>query len=119
MKPLSIRWKFALWAASLVGVVLALFSVGTYVNLYHEQLEAVDKELEGEHKHLASLPHAAAIQQSIGELVRFQPWLAMAIFADDGTLVRRSPEFPEVVARAALTEDRVHTARDAADMSWR
>ena len=78
MKALPIAWKFALWAAALVGFVLVIFAGGTFFNLYQEQLEAVDLELDAESRHIAMLDASRIPEQTIDELVRFQPWLAIA-----------------------------------------
>ncbi len=118
MKALSIRLKFALWASALTGVVLAFYSVGTFVNLYHEQLEAVDLEIEGEARHLLELHPTGLMDKSAAEVVRHQPWLAIAHFAEDGQIKIHSPQMPESLARAALTEKRLHTAH-VGNSSWR
>ncbi|WP_414659977.1 ATP-binding protein [Horticoccus sp. 23ND18S-11] len=118
MKPLPIRWKFAVSAAALVGLVLAIFAFGTYLNLYHEQIEAVDLALEAERQHLAAVDEPYLFDRTIDELVRFQPWLAIAIF-DDARVMRRSDKLPEAVARAALRYSGVHTQQDAAGEPWR
>lgn len=118
MKPLPIRRKIALWTAALVGVALALFAGGTFVNLYHEQIEAVDMALEATAKHTASFDDRELSERKLDELLRFQPWLGAAIFDAQGGLIRRSPSLPENLARAALFEPRLHTARNRADL-WR
>ena len=119
MKPLPIGWKFGLWAAALAGIVLAIFAGGTYVNLYHEQMEAVDLELEAESEHLLTLDEEKLTDHTIGELVRFQPWLAIAIFDAEGKMARRSGILPESIARAALVETEIRTLVDATGESWR
>ena len=118
MKPLPIRWKFAVSAAALVGLVLAIFAFGTYLNLYHEQIEAVDLALEAERRHLAAADEPYLFDRTLDELVRFQPWLAIAIL-EDGRVLRRSEKLPETVARAALAQSGIHTQRDAAGEPWR
>ena len=118
MKPLPLRWKFALWASALTCVVLLLYSVGTFVNLYHEQLEAVDLEIAGEAQHLLEM-HASGSAKSSAEAVALhQPWLAVAQFDGDGRIVMLSPRLPEALARAALAERRLHTAHWG-NASWR
>lgn len=118
MKPLPIRMKFALWASALTGVVLAVYSVGTFINLYHEQLEAADLEIDGEARHLLALHPAGLMDASAAEIVRYQPWLAVAHFDENGQMTIRSPELPESLARAALTQKGLHTAH-VADSAWR
>ncbi|MDP3071805.1 MAG: ATP-binding protein [Opitutaceae bacterium] len=118
MKPFPIRWKIALWSSALLGVALILFAGGTYLNLYHEQIEAVDLELEAAGKHLASFDDNALSERKLDELLRFQPWLAGAIFNARGELIRRSPNLPEDLTRAALIESKLHTARHGSER-WR
>lgn len=118
MKPPPIRWKIALWTGALVGAALVLFAGGTFVNLYHEQIEAVDLELAAAGQHLASFDDRALAERKLEELLRFQPWLAAALFDEHGGLVRRSPQLPEPLTRAALGESKLHTARHGPE-SWR
>ena len=84
MRRLPIRGKFALWAAALVGCVLLVFAGGTFVNLYHEQLEAVDLELDSQRRHFANLSDRDLTTRTLEELVGFQPWLAVAVFDPTG-----------------------------------
>lgn len=119
MKSLPIRWKFALSAAALVGVVLALFSGGTYHHLYQEQIEEVDLTIESAHRHLAALDDQHFADRSFDELLRFQPWMALAIFDAAGHLQRSSASLPESVARTALTGDAIQSSRDPAGETWR
>ncbi|MEO5960819.1 MAG: ATP-binding protein [Opitutaceae bacterium] len=119
MKPLPIRWKFALWTAGLVGVVVVVFAAATFLNVYQEQIEAVDLELAAEGRHLAARGAPDLLDKSLDELVRFQPWLAVALFDATGHLARRTEKLSESVARAALTQDAIHTARDAQGGAWR
>ena len=118
MKPTPIRWKIALWTGALVGVSLVLFSGATFANLYHEQIEAVDLQLKAAGKHLASFDDKALSERKLEELLRFQPWLSAAVFNGRGELVRRAPNLPQKLARAALVESELHTARDGTDL-WR
>lgn len=119
MKPLKIRDKFALWNAALVGAVLLVFATGTFFNLYHEQIEAVDLELEATSRHVAASRDPASPQKTLEELVEFQPWFAVAEFDANGSLNRRSPDLPESMARAALNDTTLRTMRDAAGEGWR
>lgn len=119
MKPLPIGWKFALWAAALVGVVLGIFAGGTYLNLYHEQIEAVDLELEAESRHLLTIEESSLSQRTLDELVRFQPWLAVAMFDADGNITRRSGSLPEALARDSVAVKEIRTVPDATGNTWR
>lgn len=118
MKPLPIRFKFALWASALTGVVLAVYSVGTFINLYHEQIETVDLEIEGEARHFLELHPKGMAQVSADEIARYQPWIALAHFDENGQLRLHSDRLPESLARAALNEPGLHTAH-ANKLAWR
>lgn len=119
MKPLSIRGKFALWAAALAGVVLVVFAIGTFVNLYEEQLESVDFEISVHQKEIQGLSPATLSAKSPAELVGLEPWLALAVFDESGRVTQRSPALAEEFARAALNVTAMDTARDAAGTTWR
>lgn len=119
MRALPIAWKFAFWAAALAGIVLAIVAGGAYVHLYREQLEAADLELQAEASHLLAIEDDSISQRSIDELVRFQPWLTIAIFDADGKLHRRSGTLPEALARTALTLKDLRTVSDAKGETWR
>lgn len=119
MRRLPIRWKFALWAAALVGVVLLVFSAGTLLNLYHEQLEAVDLSLAAQVRHLGELETASIAEASLDEVLRYEPWHAMAVFDADGHMVRRSPELPAELARDAVAQPVVHSAPAPDGEVWR
>ena len=118
MKALPIQMKLALWSSALTGLVLAVYSIGTFVNLYHEQIEAVDLEIEGEARHLLELHPTGLMNTSAAEVIRHQPWLAVAHFDEDGQIRIHSPQLPEALARAALTEKGLHTAQST-NASWR
>jgi heavy metal sensor kinase len=119
MKPLPIRWKFALWGAALVGMVLVAFAGVTLLNLYREELHSVDLALETEARHIETLTQPDILEKTLEELVQFQPWFAVAEFDADGRIARRSSGLPEPLARAALARDGVHTARATAGQAWR
>lgn len=118
MKALPIRLKFALWASALTGIVLAVYSVGTFINLYHEQIETVDLEIEGEARHFLELHPKGMAQVSADEITRHQPWIALAHFDETGRIKRHSDRLPESLARAALNEPGLHTAH-ADNLVWR
>lgn len=117
MKPLSIRWKFGLWSALATAITLCVFAAGTLLNLYHEQIESMDLELNTEARLLASRPPgppSATAQTAID----FHLWLAYAVFAENERLEYVSPLLPEATARQALTTTGLHTTRDE-NTSWR
>lgn len=118
MKALPIRWKIALWSATLVGIVIIGFAAATFLNLYHEQLEAVDLELEGASRHLAALQEDTVVARTLDELVGFEPWLSAAVFNAEGSIVRRANRLPETVARAALPHRNIQTVHELRG-TWR
>lgn len=119
MRPLPIRWKFALWAASLVGVVVVLFAGGAFMNLYREQIEAVDVEIEVHRKQILSLSPPDFALRTPEELAALEPWLGIAVFDPAGQIGRCSSSLPEDLARLALAESSPRTLRDKAGQNWR
>ena len=120
MKALPIRWKFALWSAALVAIVILAFAGATFLNLYREKLEEVDLELEGAGRHIAGLLPAALDGRTFDELVGFQPWLFVAIFDANGRIARRPDALPESVARAALQHEPIRTVHNpVGGQAWR
>ena len=119
MKALGIRGKFALWAAALAGVVVLVFAGGTFMNVYHEQLEAVDIELAVHQKQIAALSPETLASKTPEDLVGLEPWLAVAVFDAHGRMTRRSAALPEVLARSVLTETRPRTSLDKTGKGWR
>lgn len=118
MKAWPIRWKFAGWTAALVGFSLLVYSGFTLRNLYDEQIEAIDLDLEADGRRLTGLPSLAQLQVTVIEDERYAPWRAHAIFDEFGKLEHRSPRLPETLAREALTQDKHHTAREE-NSRWR
>lgn len=118
MTVLPIRWKFALWASALTGMALGAFSIGTFFNLYQEQIEAVDAEIKGEARHFLELQSGDLEQKSTDEIFRYHPWFALVYFDERGRIKFRSDPLPEELARAALTVEGLHTAH-AAGKRWR
>lgn len=119
MKRLPIRWKFALWAAGLAGFVLLVFAGGTFLNLYREQVEAVDLVLNEEVRQLTSIQDDAVLRRTLDDLLHFQPGLAVAMFDEQGHIARLSAGLTEHLARAALSEAHSHTARSDTGDTWR
>lgn len=119
MIRLPIRWKFAQWAAVLVGLALVAYSGGTLRNLYKEEREAVDLTIESQGRLLTQLPETELLQRPIAALLQHQPWSALAIFDDRGQLRRLSETLPESLARGATTESQLHTARLPGKAAWR
>lgn len=119
MTRLPIRWKFAQWAAVLVGLALLAYSGGTLRNLYQEQIEAVDLTLESQGRLFSGMAETEMLAQPIEALLQHQPWSALAVFDEQGQLQRLSRSLPEPLARAATMEPRLHTARGPGDATWR
>lgn len=119
MIPLSIRGKFALWACVLAGVVVIVFAGGTLLNLYHEQLEAVDIEVDIHRRQLAGLQPAELRSKSPRELVGLEPLLRIAVFDSHGQVLHRSADLSETIMRGLAAGAAPQTVRDSAGASWR
>lgn len=120
MKPLSIRWKIGLFSALLTGVALLVFAGGTLINLYQEQIEAVDLEITEEAREMVGLYERGAKIDSADVFAEhdYDPWIAAAIFDARGHLRVFTETMPEAVARAAVTDHAVRTVGDGPG-SWR
>lgn len=118
MKSLSIRFKFALWAAALVGVTLVMYSGVTLKNLYNEQIASVDLEVTADGKRFAELKPMSAGVEAAAELARFEAWLGYATFDSTGKIQARSNHMSEQLARQALNSEALQTARDGT-RTWR
>lgn len=118
MSALPIRLRFAAWAAGLVTFALVLYSAVTLLNLYHEQLEAVDLDLIADGRRLAAMSTTAEVLTAVTETEHFAPWVVYAIFDENGNLRYRSTRLPEPLAREALTQAHRHTASDSRER-WR
>lgn len=118
---LPIRAKIAAACASLTAAAVLVFSIGTLVNLYHEQIEAVDLELTEEVRHVAHWVAAAepdldAIKLELVDVV--EPWVAFAVVGSDGGVWRSRDALPEEVVRAVPSDGTTRTIRHARG-SWR
>lgn len=118
MKAWPIRWKFAAWTAALVGFSLLVYSGFTLRNLYDEQIEAIDLDLEADGRRLTGLPDLVHLQAAVTEDEHYAAWRTYAVFDEFGKLGYRSPRLPETFAREALTQDKHHTVRDK-NSRWR
>ncbi len=114
MSPLPIRWKIGLWCANLSVILLVIFSGGTFVNLYYEQLEAVDADMHAAARNLVrdtAVPEKANLRQ-------VQPWLSIAVFDTKGILTASSEGLSDELARLALNNPKPRSVRNASH-SWR
>jgi len=119
--PLPIRAKIAAACAALTAAVIAVFAAGTLVNIFHEQMEAADMELESEARHVAQMMATGEFSRERIQGVQVttvEPWVAFAVFEADGSLWRSSGAIPEEVARAAVAGDKPVTVHHAKG-SWR
>lgn len=114
MRPLPIRWKFALWTMALVATALLIFSGGALFNLYNEQIDAVDLEIQADAKHLTQLSNLQTTYEMVEEMTRDQPLLSFALFDKEGRLQKTSKRMPEYLARNALNSPDLCTVRDNA-----
>lgn len=120
MKPLPVRVRVAWWSAIATGTALLAFAAGTLANLYHEQIEEVDLELQGAARRLTDAEagiHAGGVSHEARD-VEYEPWLAAAVFAADGRLLVDSSRVPESIARAALSHA-MPTTLHAHEGDWR
>lgn len=121
-RTLPLRGKIALWCALLTGIAIAVFATGTLFNLYFEQIEAADIELETEAMLVSQLLVSAP--QIINELEfselasSDEPWVSFAIFRPDGSLHRAAESLPEPVVQAALPVGNAHTVTHP-EGTWR
>lgn len=108
MKPLSMRWKIGIWSASLAVIVLVIFCAATFLNLYDEQIEAVDLDMEAAAKNIAAecIDNAPP---SRDQLRGVQPWITLAVFDAKGTLIAASEGLPDELARIPLNHRRPTT----------
>jgi signal transduction histidine kinase len=114
MSSLPIRWKIGLWCANLSVILLVIFSGGTFVNLYYEQLEAVDADMHAAARNLVRdtpVPGKADLRQ-------VQPGLNIAVFDTKGTLTASSEPLSDELARLALNNPTPRSVRSASH-SWR
>lgn len=114
MKPLSIRTKVALFSAGLTAVALVVFATGTLANVYAEQIEAVDLELQAvvERVREIHLSAGSLTEQAIEQEAGFEPWISTAVFDERGGLHLLDGGMPEVVARAAVADGVPRTVAD-------
>ena len=118
MRPLPIRWKFALWTVALVAVAVLVFSGGTLANIYSEQIDAVDVEVQTRADRLRPLTSLQTTYEMIDEMIRDQPLLSFALFDQDGRLLKLSKPLSEELARTALISPELRTVKGK-DGAWR
>lgn len=114
MITLSLRGKFALWAGLLAGIVVVFFAVGTQLNLYHEQIEAVDNEVDLHRRQILALGAEALRTKSPDELVGLEPLLGVAVCDPFGNTISRSAGLGIDVVHGVAGVVPPHTMRDAA-----
>lgn len=119
MKPITIQGKFALWAAALAATVVILFAGGTLLGVYHEQLEAVDKEIDVHRREVALLSRAQLREMSARDLVGLEPLMAILVTDTSGEIVRRSDGLPESLARHVVRDQAPFSVRDPDGRPWR
>ena len=115
MKALPIRWKFALWAAAVAGLTLAMFAAGTLVNLYRQQIRDADRLLRDEtdeiEEEIVSHPDDPA---HTPEDAAFGWYL----FDRRGRVLRRDAALDEALARRIATRRKPATYLEPRQ-SWR
>lgn len=118
MRKIPIRLKIALSTAALVVATVVMFAVFTFANFYHEQLEVLDWDLEAAGRRIADLPTAGDMRQAAGDMTRYEPRSAFAIFHDDGRVLAQGGDMGAELARNALREMGAVTA-SANNRGWR
>jgi signal transduction histidine kinase len=118
VKDWTLRRKIVLWSAASTGLVLFIFSLGTIITLYVEQIRGVDAELirdlrlVREETEIDPTPAALRIAQAS------RPWLQVGIADKTGALLDRSARFPSPLGLAEPSRKRWHT-RWVAGTLWR
>ena len=111
MRPLPIRWRFALWTMALVAATLLLFSGAAFLSLYSQQINAVDTEMKTDATNLETLSNVQATSEMVDQIIRDQPLLSFALFDESGRVLKLSPKLSESLARKALTTPTLHSVR--------
>ena len=107
------RWRIAGWSASVAGLAVVALAVGTLINIYWEQLEVIDLQVELEGQEL--------VEESLEEILEpdsMEPWLAVAVYSEEGQLIGMNPHFHETAAQAALQQEGFGIFRQG-DVAWR
>ncbi|MCU0792065.1 MAG: HAMP domain-containing histidine kinase [Opitutaceae bacterium] len=87
-RPATLRRRFALGAAGLACLIVALFACVSYVYVQRELVREIDLELAAEYQHLAESFRSA---DDPGTVNVHQPWMTFAALAPDGRLLHGSP----------------------------
>lgn len=111
MRPLPIRWRFALWTMALVAITLVLFSGAAFINLYNEQIDSVDTEIKAAAVNLERLTSLESTSEIVDEIIRDQPLLSIAFFNAAGRITKISKKASESLARKALKTPGLHSVR--------
>jgi two-component system heavy metal sensor histidine kinase CusS len=107
-----LRRKIAAWSAVSTGVVLVVFSLGTIVTLYVEQVRGVDAELARDGRLiLAQTAGSDPARAALALAAVSRPWLQLGIVAQNGALAERTDQFPEVLAGVAQSRRPWRTRR--------
>ncbi len=112
LPPVSIRVKIAAACALTTAAGVLVFATGTLVNIYEELIEAADMELASEARHVAQIIGVDGFSKDRiqnAKVASVEPWVAFAVFEEDGTIWRSSGSLPEEVARAPVPGKRAVT----------
>lgn len=116
MKPLPIRRQVALWTAAFSATVLLLFATGTLWNLYEEQLEAIDVDIEQSMLLLREIGSTTAMVDAVDHINAEHPWMGAAVLNADGSRLENNRRLPD----ALLTQASAATANlRIDDQHWR
>lgn len=119
MGKIPIRLKLSLMSATLVVAVVVTLAAFTFVNFYHEQLEALDWTIEAAGRQIVDLPAQQQIRQAADDMARYEPRAAFAIFHTDGRAGDNGGEMNPDLARNALGATGAITVRADDGRGWR
>ncbi|MGC4016297.1 MAG: hypothetical protein QM755_17505 [Luteolibacter sp.] len=119
MKPLPIRWKIAAWSAAVTGCSLLVFSIGTLVSLYSEQMELADISIHAESSQLEKVRKPDAIgggwlmQDETGK-----PLIVYYLVQEEDHRIDGPTQVPSGIVAKALASRKPRTFRDDSGF-WR
>lgn len=118
MKPLPIRWRFAVWTSGMTTFILLIYSGFTLLNFFQEQIEAVDLEIAAEGNRLLGMKDLAEMEEEAKEVELYAPWLGHAVLDDIGSVNFRSARLTDRLVRAAHETGVPRTFQEGGDR-WR
>lgn len=115
MKPLTLRWKVALWSAGVTGGVLLAFAAGTLFNVYREEIETVDAAIRDEAREATV---ALDSGNSLNLILDTPAIYAFAVVDPAGHIIKTTRNFPPSLT-GRLVENRSRLTVHRRGHSWR